>query len=120
MSQRNAGRENVKNVLLREDCHPNCLFRVDNVKNVYTYVVEFTSNSRKLANFFNSSVKPKTSSITITQSQVVFSPNSSLLLSSSSDEEKSLLSSLLLSPYFFAVFESALKISNKSSHYSID
>ena len=61
------------------------------------------------ANFFDSSAKPETSSITISWSQVVFSLKP-LILSWSSEKEVSLSpSSILLSPFLFAFLSTCWK-----------
>ena len=51
MTEKDTGRENAKNVCLREGRPPNCLFRVDDVKNVDTCVVEFAGNSQEASEF---------------------------------------------------------------------
>ena len=52
MNQRDTNGENVKNVCLREDRPQNCLFRVDDVKNVDTCVVAFMTDSQETSKFF--------------------------------------------------------------------
>ena len=71
---------------------------------------------RKLANFFDSSAKPETLSITKSRSRVVFYPKTSLSLKNSFLDEE-VLSSF---SFLLAVFKGALKTSNRSSNCSID
>lgn len=59
MTQRDFGGENVKNVRLREERSPNYLFRVDDVKNIDTCVVEFAGNSWEKRIFSIHQLNPK-------------------------------------------------------------